>query len=200
MNILPAETPSTRREPVQLLQFGRLTTAHEWALAYRQRGLPALADGPGLVLIWTRGDLAALHMPAFIGLPIQDWLRHNNIFAPILCQSASGEPSRYTLLAKPDVPPRVDAAAALSMCGVTLLPDGTPVRLPSTTTTAEQGFSWMQAPDPDRGLPLLSAVVCAARATMTPEWAGKHSEHDAESVAAQTELLVDLIQGLRKLP
>lgn len=200
MTILPAETSTGRRESLPLLQFSRLTTAHEWALAYRQRGLPAFADGPGLVLIWTRGDLAVVHMPAYVGLPTQDWLRRNNIFAPTLCQSVHGEPSRYILFASPDVPPRVDAAAALAACGVTLLPDGTPVRLPSSAAAVEHGYSWMQAPDPDHGLPLLSAVICAVRATMTPDWAGEHGQHPAESVAAQTELLVELIRGLQRLP
>src|SRR6266536_3309439 len=62
LGMTSVDTPSGR-----YLQFERLTGPDEWAGAYRQCGLPARADGAGMILMLTGKDVAAVYMPDFLG-------------------------------------------------------------------------------------------------------------------------------------
>lgn len=151
-----------------LPDFARLTTSYEWAAAYCQRGVPAFVDGAGLILAWTRASLAALRMTADSGELVRDWLHRNGKLGPILAQPVTGQPDMWTFLADPGVLAHADIAQVLSGYGIIVCPDGTPIMLPASLTPRPQGCRWAQWPEPDRPLPLLSDLICAARATAGP--------------------------------
>lgn len=152
--------PSKVQRP---LQFDRLTSADYWCAAYQQRGLPAKVDRAGLVLMLT-GSVAAVHIPADLGARVQNWLRQLMVAGPVLGLCARRRPERWTFLCQPNVTPRVDTAAALTAAGAVQVPEGTPLRLPTSMKPQPPGMPWwVQLPEIGRELPLLSAVICAAR-------------------------------------
>lgn len=153
----------------QHLQFDELETVQEWVSAYQRHGLPAHPDGAGLILMLTGKDVAAVHMPDFLGRHAQQWLRQCMVSGPVLSRAASDGTARWTFLAFPNITPRMETTAALSVTGATLCLDGTPIQLPASITRDVNALSWAYPPQPGRDLPLLSAVICAARVAAKAE-------------------------------
>jgi hypothetical protein len=105
--------------------------------------------------------LTAVAMPADLGARVRAQLDISILSAPIV---ANPDGTRWTFLARPDLPVRSSVVEDLAASWVRVAPAGSYVVLPTTLgPSVGQTERWIDGPRPNQILPPLHAVIALAR-------------------------------------
>lgn len=148
------------------LSSGGMSSPEHSVEAYHQLGLPAVADR-GSLAVRTSDQLAAVQVPARLGLLMQHWLAQFGLKTPIVGTSAG-----WTFLCTQNAPLPLPAevVAELRAAGAVVYERGTKLALPHTTNSPVGSASswWVTRLLAAGNLAALTTVVCAAKMSARP--------------------------------
>lgn len=117
--------------------------------------------GARKLVVATGSVLAAVAMPAQLGAQVRAQLDISILSAPIV---ANADGTRWTFLAKPDMPVGESVAQDLAAAQVLVAPPGTFVVVPTALNpSGNQTVRWVEGPRPNHAPPPLHAVLGQAR-------------------------------------
>jgi len=137
----------------------QLHTVAEWVAAYRcELGLTAVFERNGWAELPIDGHFGALHMPAALGEKVLTTLRGRMLGGPVTARR--NQTPRWTFLVEFDRDPSHEHELELDLLGVGVQPGGSSLLLPTSLAERNrEGCWWIQRPERDGHLPLLSDVV-----------------------------------------
>ncbi|WP_454198444.1 hypothetical protein [Nocardia sp. Marseille-Q1738] len=142
------------------MSIEEVSTVADWVDFYRRQfHLPAQERG-GYVMLPVTSTVGIVHMPKLVAQQVSDALREQGNAGPLLARQI-----RWTFVAAVDYSPGYQILDLLSRNDICVPIVGSALMIPTSLGRyTREGAYWVNTPERDRRLPLLSTVITTALA------------------------------------